>query len=265
MDEKKGFSKIKIVIIICLALVILMPFVVRQAKKTNNKEDFDESVEYINSKLKYDIEKEYKDRDDINDILVDLQSEIYKKKNYSFITWDLNAYVDVYVDDSFDALTPDEILEKLQKLYREFIEILDNEVNNEVPLYNNCSGNQDYKYTDKYNYTSTVYCDRKIDFHVKTSSNDYMYGDVWNDGYNLNGEDVLVNFKYYPIDTDENASNTSIGGNTYDKTNNSYDEGYDDIYFNEDYDVDRYENDTDYADGVDDAMNDAEEYFGDDW
>lgn len=36
-------------------------------------------------------------------------------------------------------------------------------------------------------------------------------------------------------------------GNTYD----SYDDGYDDIYMNGDYDYDRYDRDSDYADGVD--------------
>lgn len=34
----------------------------------------------------------------------------------------------------------------------------------------------------------------------------------------------------------------------------SYDDGYDDVYSNDDYDYDRYENDSDYADGVDDAL-----------
>ena len=45
--------------------------------------------------------------------------------------------------------------------------------------------------------------------------------------------------------------------NTYD----SYDDGYDDIYMDGDYDYDRYDRDSDYADGVDDAM----EEFDEDW
>ncbi len=45
--------------------------------------------------------------------------------------------------------------------------------------------------------------------------------------------------------------------NSYD----SYDDGYDDIYMDGDYDYDRYDNDSDYADGVDDAMDE----FGEDW
>lgn len=41
----------------------------------------------------------------------------------------------------------------------------------------------------------------------------------------------------------------------------TYDDGYDDIYMDGDYDYDRYDSDSDYADGVDDAMDE----FGDDW
>ena len=42
-------------------------------------------------------------------------------------------------------------------------------------------------------------------------------------------------------------------------TFDSYYEGYDDIYMDGDYDDDRYDNDSDYADGVDDAMDDDDE------
>ena len=45
--------------------------------------------------------------------------------------------------------------------------------------------------------------------------------------------------------------------NTYD----SYDDGYDDIYMDGDYDYERYDRDSDYADGVDDAMDE----FDEDW
>ena len=38
----------------------------------------------------------------------------------------------------------------------------------------------------------------------------------------------------------------------------SYDDGYEDVYENEDYDFDRYYSDPDYADGVDDAMDELD-------
>ena len=41
----------------------------------------------------------------------------------------------------------------------------------------------------------------------------------------------------------------------------SYDDGYDDIYMDDDYDEERYKTDKDYADGVDDAMDE----FDGDW
>lgn len=44
----------------------------------------------------------------------------------------------------------------------------------------------------------------------------------------------------------------------------SYDDGYNDIYEEDDYDWDRYWKDDDYASGVDDALEDYEEY-GEDW
>lgn len=41
----------------------------------------------------------------------------------------------------------------------------------------------------------------------------------------------------------------------------SYDKGYEDVHMDSDYDADRYRKDRDYADGVDDALDDA----GDNW
>ena len=63
------------------------------------------------------------------------------------------------------------------------------------------------------------------------------------------------------------TSNTSYDSSTKESTTtkkstyDSYDDGYDDIYMDGDYDYDRYDRDSDYADGVDDAMDE----FGEDW
>ena len=57
-----------------------------------------------------------------------------------------------------------------------------------------------------------------------------------------------------------NSSSYSSGTKKY-NSYDSYDEGYDDIYMDGDYDYDRYDNDSDYADGVDDAMEES----GEDW
>ena len=71
--------------------------------------------------------------------------------------------------------------------------------------------------------------------------------------------------------TKSNSSGTTTSGkkstssskstNSSTKKYNSYsayDEGYEDVYDNDDYDWDRYWSDSDYADGVDDAMEDAD-------
>lgn len=71
----------------------------------------------------------------------------------------------------------------------------------------------------------------------------------------------------YNSSTKKNTTGTSsakknnTGTSSTKKTNpyNSYDDGYDDIYMDGDYDYDRYYKDSDYADGVDDAMDDLDE------
>lgn len=52
-----------------------------------------------------------------------------------------------------------------------------------------------------------------------------------------------------------NTSTTTKAYNSSNKKHNSYDEGYEDVYENDDYDMDRYYSDDSYADGVDDAMD----------
>lgn len=58
-------------------------------------------------------------------------------------------------------------------------------------------------------------------------------------------------------------SNSSSKGKNSSKSSSykSYDEGYEAVYDDDDYDDERYKYDNDYADGVDDAMDERE----DDW
>ena len=67
------------------------------------------------------------------------------------------------------------------------------------------------------------------------------------------------NASSYNSSTKKSSTGTSSSKkiNTYD----SYDDGYDDIYMDGDYDYDRYDRDSDYADGVDDAIDE----FDEDW
>lgn len=54
-------------------------------------------------------------------------------------------------------------------------------------------------------------------------------------------------------------NNTGTSSSKKNNPYNSYDDGYDDVYMDDDYDYDRYYKDSDYADGVDDAMDDLDE------
>ena len=79
---------------------------------------------------------------------------------------------------------------------------------------------------------------------------------------------------FLPVHYSYSGSKTGTSGGTYSgsKSKNSgsskkssyydgYDDGYDDVYMDGDYDYDRYDRDPDYADGVDDALDE----FDGDW
>lgn len=92
----------------------------------------------------------------------------------------------------------------------------------------------------------------------------YMTTPVYKDPPKAYGVTESTPNYYYYKSNDSSSSSSSSGANfprTY-KSNSSYrsyDRGYDDVYNDYDYDWDRYRSDSDYADGVDDAMED------DDW
>jgi hypothetical protein len=58
----------------------------------------------------------------------------------------------------------------------------------------------------------------------------------------------------------KSSSSYSTGSSNKKKSSysNSYDEGYEAIYDDDDYDIDRYNNDSDYENCVDDAMEDED-------
>lgn len=58
--------------------------------------------------------------------------------------------------------------------------------------------------------------------------------------------------------TKKSSSSSSTKKSNSSSSWKSYDEGYDAIYEDDDYDWDRYWSDSDYADGVDDAMEDMD-------
>ena len=75
-----------------------------------------------------------------------------------------------------------------------------------------------------------------------------------------------TNYSYGSSKKDSSSKKNSSTKSSSKKSNpyKNYDEGYDDVYMDDDCDLDRYNKDRDYADGVDDAEEDEEEY-GEDW
>ena len=75
------------------------------------------------------------------------------------------------------------------------------------------------------------------------------------------GSSSSYNSKSNSTNKSSYSSGTKKSTTTKKSTYDSYDDGYDDIYIDGDYDYDRYDRDSDYADGVDDAMDE----YGEDW
>lgn len=58
--------------------------------------------------------------------------------------------------------------------------------------------------------------------------------------------------------TSSPKANSKSGSSENSSSYDSYDAGYEDICFDDDYDQDRYNSDPDYANGVDDAMDEVD-------
>lgn len=107
-------------------------------------------------------------------------------------------------------------------------------------------------YCDEYAIEGSDYCDL----------HDFIYFDL--NRYHT------TNYKRYDYtDSTSNSTSSSITNNSSSTSSyrpststynswDSYDEGYEDIYENDDYDWDRYYSDDDYAAGVDDAMDELD-------
>jgi hypothetical protein len=97
------------------------------------------------------------------------------------------------------------------------------------------------------------------------------------DNERASGSSYCYLHKPYSGSTSKKSSNTSHTGSTSSQSSStsskkstetksstssrgydSYDEGYEAVYDDDDYDLDRYYEDSDYADGVDDAMDEMD-------
>ena len=118
-----------------------------------------------------------------------------------------------------------------------------------VGLYSICEDNSSLHHLPNYTYTSNKKSNSTYSAYDKTDTNtsnssSYSSGSSENYSYSNNSSKSNYNYDY-----------------DYSYTYDSYDDGYDAIYMDGDYDYDRYEYDSEYADGVDDAMDE----LGEDW
>ncbi len=89
---------------------------------------------------------------------------------------------------------------------------------------------------------------------AKSSSSGSGYTSNSSGSYKSNDSGSSSGSKNYSSKKSSSSSSSSSNRKYY----NSYDDGYEDIYENDDFDEDRYRTDSDYASGVDDAMEDVD-------
>lgn len=118
---------------------------------------------------------------------------------------------------------------------------------------NKCASGSSYCYLHKpyrHSYSSSK---RSSSSKGSSGSNGYS------GSKNSSGSSSGSNTTSYGSASKYNSSTSKKNSSTKKKSYQSYDDGYDDIYMNDDYDDYRYQYDSDYADGVDDAMDEFEE------
>ena len=97
--------------------------------------------------------------------------------------------------------------------------------------------------------------------HSSSSYSNKSSGSTSKSSTSSSGSSSSYNSKSNSTNNSSYSSGTKKSTTTKKCTYDSYDDGYDDIYMDGDYDYDRYDRDSDYADGVDDAMDE----YGEDW
>ena len=97
--------------------------------------------------------------------------------------------------------------------------------------------------------------------HSSSSYSNKSSGSTSKSSTSSSGSSSSYNNKSNSTNNSSYSSGTKKSTTTKKSTYDSYDDGYDDIYMDGDYDCDRYDRDSDYADGVDDAMDE----LGEDW
>ena len=134
-----------------------------------------------------------------------------------------------------------------------------------------CNNHWDFLYvcfSDEYRTCRWPDCNEPVEYGVFYCDEHQM---EYNEDYNRRLTECYLRYNPQKSYSSGSLKNYSYSNNSsksnynydydYSYTYDSYDDGYDAIYMDGDYDYDRYEYDSEYADGVDDAIDE----LGDDW
>ena len=102
---------------------------------------------------------------------------------------------------------------------------------------------------------------RSSTYHSSSSYSNKSSGGTSKSSTSNSGSSGSYSNKSNSTNKSSYSGGTKKSTKTKKSTYDSYDDGYDDIYMDGDYDCDRYDRDSDYADGVDDAIDE----YGEDY
>lgn len=205
-------------------------------------------------------------------VTVDLQDSTYNYKNSDgspakYYDWNDNIKLVCEAADKFNSVPPKTKLQFFKDLSAraedEYFEIQ----KNVAPTYLEHLTTSGIRNV----FDETVFCAVNVEISVKAGSEKYTYNRYSyhiSEAYYHNGvEEPKVTYTKPASKTNKTRPQTNSTNNNFKNNNNSsnkkkykhvdsYDDGYEDVYMNGDYDWDRYCNDWDYASGVDDALDD---------
>lgn len=238
------------------------------------------------------IAERMKNMEYVRDVKVNASMSLTRDSRGDY-TWNEKVRITLYLDDAFDSISDDTqydflceeaskgsdaiydatetYLPELYDLHRELRHIIEDERNGFM------WGNTDNDYDARTSENHYEYAHYVKDYFVKNDKDHFTskhlaeiqakYAKptptpkpVKNNNYTNKGSTSKSNTTNTGRSTSGSA-NKSTGGKSATTNRNplaAYDEGYEDIWLNDDYDWDRYYRDQDYADGVDDAMEDED-------
>lgn len=272
MEKEKSSSRNKRVLMVMLGIAVISAWIYmmilnrRDKRISDARSLFEERLQEI---------EDYRDPDDtIKSIKV--ETNFHDRGDRSYYNQIDQVDITVIVPDSFEYISAQNAC-KMLHVYQADIENIVYKIREESgyeEILRKREGSRGYiKYRGRYaiiqneynvNFEST---NREYRFYP---SYFYVTNKNWGGSTEYRYEfykDALIYFKASPVYTKKKSESSlpstkssssetkSYGTNKKKSSYKSYDDGYDAVYYDEDYDEARYWSDSDYADGVDDAMD----------